>query len=175
VASSSWPLDPTWELLHSEYACAANAIPLDENAQQVVRGARYTGKSRLLRRMLLGVVDSLEVEDASPTATSLWTLHRWIEATAARKAECAQARRARYEAKYGSVPTWVEQGMGARLERVEQVRHRVQMLLGIFAARGILPLHLYARPRQEVARRLTEALRDQAKGFPIVGEKQTLA
>jgi hypothetical protein len=28
----------------------------------VVRGTRYTGKSRLLRRMLLGVVDSLEAE-----------------------------------------------------------------------------------------------------------------
>jgi len=33
----------------------------------------------------------------------------------------------------------------------------------------------YADTRQEVARRLAEALRDQAKGLPIVGEKQTLA
>ena len=33
----------------------------------------------------------------------------------------------------------------------------------------------YARSRQEVAGRLSEALRDQAKGLPIVGEKQTLA
>jgi hypothetical protein len=33
--------------------------------------------------MLLGDVDSLEVEDAAPTAASLWTLHRWIEKVAA--------------------------------------------------------------------------------------------
>jgi len=33
----------------------------------------------------------------------------------------------------------------------------------------------YAKTRQEVARLLAEALRDQAKGLPIVGEKQTLA
>ena len=33
----------------------------------------------------------------------------------------------------------------------------------------------YARSRQEVARLLAEALRDQSKGLPIVGDKQTLA
>jgi integrase len=33
----------------------------------------------------------------------------------------------------------------------------------------------YARSRQEVARLLAEALRDQAKGLSIVGDKQTLA
>jgi hypothetical protein len=123
-----------------------------------VRGARYTGKSRLLRRMLLGVVNSLEVEDATPTAASLWVLRRWMEQAAAREAERAQARRARYRNKYGSVPAWVEQGMGARLERVEQVRHRVQMLLGIFAARGILPQHL--KPAYNIADLLLQHLDD---------------
>lgn len=32
----------------------------------------------------------------------------------------------------------------------------------------------YGRTRQEVARRLTEALRDQDQGLPIVGERQTV-
>ncbi len=158
VNRSRWPLDPTWALLHSDYARVAGAAPLDEHAEQVVRGARYTGKSRLLRRMLLGVVDSLEVEDASPVSASLRALHRWIEQTAAREAERAQARRERYGAKYGYVPAWVEQGMGARLERVEQVRHRVQMLLGIFAARSVLPLHL--KPAYNVADLLLQHLDD---------------
>ncbi|MGO8950521.1 MAG: hypothetical protein ACLQUY_23250 [Ktedonobacterales bacterium] len=71
---SRWPPDPTWALVHSDYARVAGAAPLDDTAQAVVRGARYSGKGRLLRRMLLGVVHSLEVEDASPTAASLWTL-----------------------------------------------------------------------------------------------------
>ena len=45
-------------------------------------------------------------------------------------------------ARYGHVPAWVEHGMGEREARVRQVRHRVQMLLGIFSARGVLPLEL---------------------------------
>src|SRR5262245_18738324 len=53
-----------------------------------------------------------------------------------------EALRARYLELKGSVPRWVEHGMGAGVEREEQVRHRVQMLLGIFAARGVLALEL---------------------------------
>jgi hypothetical protein len=56
------------------------------------------------------------------------------------------------------VPVWVEQGMGARLARVEQVRHRVQLLLGIFAARGVLPLCL--KPAYNVADLLLQHLDD---------------
>ncbi len=48
--------------------------------------------------------------------------------------------------------------MGARLERVEQVQHRVQVLLGIFSARGVLPLHL--RPAYNVADLLLQHLDD---------------
>jgi len=155
---SRWPLDPTWTLLSSDYAQVANIAPLDSTAQAIVRGARYMGRSRLLRRMLLGVVDSLEVEDAAPASASLRALHRWIEQVAAKEAERAHLRRERYMAKHGCVPAWVEQGMGARLERVEQVRHRVQMLLGIFAARGVLPLHL--KPAYNVADLLLQHLDD---------------
>lgn len=56
------------------------------------------------------------------------------------------------------VPEWIEQGMGARLQRVEQVLHRVQILLGIFAARGVLPLHL--KPAYNVADLLLQHLDD---------------
>ena len=155
---SRWPMDPDWMLLHEQYGLLANAEPLDEESQVIVRGARYTGKSRLLRRMLLGVVDSLEVEDASPASASLAALQRWIERIAAKEEARANARRERYLKRYGAVPAWVEQGMGAWLARVEQVRHRVQMLLGIFSARGVLPLHL--KPAHNVADLLLEHLDD---------------
>jgi hypothetical protein len=155
---SRWPTDPAWTLLQEQYGPLANAEPLDEQSRVIVRGARYTGKSRLLRRMLLGVVDSLEVEDASPASASLAALQRWIERIAAREEARAHARRERYLKRYGSVPAWVEQGMGARIQQVEQVRHRVQMLLGIFAARGVLPLHL--KPAYNVADLLLQHLDD---------------
>jgi hypothetical protein len=106
-----------------------------------VRGARYTGKSRILRRMLLGVVNSLEVEDAAPAAAALDALRRWADRTAELEAGREEVRKARYEAKLGYVPEWVDRGLGERVARVETIRHRVQMLLGIFAARGVLPLH----------------------------------
>jgi hypothetical protein len=67
----------------------------------IVRGARYTGKSRLLRSMLLGVVDSLEVEDASPASASLAALQRWIERIATKEKVRANARRKRYLKRYG--------------------------------------------------------------------------
>ena len=89
--------------------------------------------------MLLGVVDSLEVEDASPASASLAALQHWMERVTAKEEARANARRERYLKRYGAVPAWVEHGMGARLARVEQVHHRVQMLLGIFSARGVLP------------------------------------
>jgi hypothetical protein len=155
---SRWPMDPVWLVLHEQYGPLANAEPLDETSQMIVRGARYTGKSRLLRRMLLGVIDSLEVEDAAPAAASLAALQCWVERIAAKEEARANARRERYRKRHGTVPSWVEQGMGARLTRVEQVRHRVQMLLGIFSARGVLPLHL--KPAYNVADLLLQHLDD---------------
>jgi hypothetical protein len=127
---SRWPAQPTWSLLQAGFGRLIDVAPLTEKAYSVVRGARYSGKSRILRRMLLGVVNSLEVEDTAPAAAALAELHYWSESIAAREAERAAARRARFAEKYGSVPPWVEHGMGAHLERVEQVRHRMQMLLG---------------------------------------------
>jgi hypothetical protein len=47
---------------------------------------------------------------------------------------------ARYVDRQG--PAVGARGIGARRERVEQLEHRVRMLLGIFAAKGVLPLEL---------------------------------
>jgi hypothetical protein len=164
---SRWPMQVIWALLHDDFRRVAQVEPLPPEAEQVVRSARYSGKSRILRRMLLGITSSLEVEDAAPTAAALAELEHWSERIAAREAERAAVRMARYAEKYGTVPLWVERGMGAHLERAEQVRHRVQMLLGIFAARGVLPLYL--KPAHSVGDLLTQHLDDledeaEAKG-----------
>lgn len=169
-----WSTDPTWEVLQDDFARVANADPLDEDSRAVVRGARYDGKRRLLRRMLLGVVDSLEVEDAAPASAALASLSRWVDAAVRREAERAAERKSRYAERYGSVPRWVERGMGARLERAEQVRHRVQMLLGICSARGVLPLEL--KPAHNVADLLEQHLDDlEAEADAKGGLAQVLA
>ncbi len=155
---SRWPVNQTWSQLRDTFAEIAGCDPLNEDQQELVRGMRFEGKSRLLRRMLLGVVASLEVEDACPTSAALAALSKWVDEAARREAERAATRRASYMARYGHVPAWVEHGMGEREARVRQVRHRVQMLLGIFSARGVLPLEL--KPAHSVGDLLVQHLDD---------------
>ena len=159
--------EPTWAHLRDTFAEEASCQPLDEDQRELVRGMRFEGKSRLLRRMLLGVIASLELEDASPTSAALAALSKWVNEAARREAERAASRHARYLMRYGHVPAWVEKGMGERETRVRQVRHRVQMLLGIFSARGVLPLEL--KPAHSVGDLLVQHLDDlereaEAKG-----------
>jgi hypothetical protein len=155
---SRWPINSTWAILRDTFAEEAQCEPLSDDQRELVRGMRFEGKSRLLRRMLLGVVASLEVEDASPTSAALAALSKWMDETARREAERAEARRARYLMRYGRVPAWVERGMGEREARLRQVRHRVQMLLGIFSARGVLPLEL--KPAHSIGDLLVQHLDD---------------
>jgi len=155
---SRWPMQPTWAQLRDDFSRLADCTPLEDGQQELVRGMRFEGKSRLLRRMLLGVIASLELEDASPTSAALAALSRWVNEAARREAERAAARRARYLARYGWVPRWVERGMGEREAHVRQMRHRVQMLLGIFSARGVLPLEL--KPAHSVGDLLVQHLDD---------------
>jgi hypothetical protein len=86
-----------------------------------VRGSRYSGKNRILRRLALGVVKSLEVEDASPTTTALMTLRRWMERVAEKEVERITAKCRRYQEQSKPVPAWVRAGMDERFRRVEQV------------------------------------------------------
>jgi hypothetical protein len=155
---SRLPTHPTWEVLREGFAAAAAVAPLQENEYALVRAARHSGRARILRRLSIGVVKSLEVEDASPTSAAFLVLQKWAEQVTSREAERADARRARYLERQGYVPSWVERGMGERLARAEQVRHRVQMLLGIFSARGGLPLAF--KPAHSVGDLLTQHLEE---------------
>ena len=127
---SRWPTHPPWLALREQFAVAAQAQPLDEDQRCLVRGSRYSGKNRLLRRMALGVVKSLEVEDASPTSAALLTLQRWMEKVVEKEVARITTKCQRYHERQGNVPHWVERGMGERFSRAEQLEHRVQMLLG---------------------------------------------
>jgi hypothetical protein len=74
-------MDPTWVALREQFAQLVATVPLDEDTGALVRGARYSGKNRILRRLALGVIKSLEVVDASPTSAALLILQRWVERT----------------------------------------------------------------------------------------------
>jgi hypothetical protein len=153
---SRWPMDLTWVELRVQFTAIATIPPLDDEQRQLVRGARYSGKNRILRRLAVGIVTSLEVEDASPAAAALMTLQRWVERVVEKEMERITAKCQRYHERQGYVPRWVEHGMGERFSRVEQLEHRVQMLLGVFSARGVLPLEF--KPAYSVGDLLTQHL-----------------
>ncbi|MGO8949736.1 MAG: hypothetical protein ACLQUY_19200 [Ktedonobacterales bacterium] len=134
---SRWPTDPTWEALRRDFGRLASAPPLDENARELVRTHRYEGRQRLLRRMALGVIKALEVQDTSVASASLRQL---AELVTTKEAHRLQARKEAILKREGTVPSWVEAGMGTGMEHPEKVRHLIQMLLGIFAAHGVLAL-----------------------------------
>jgi hypothetical protein len=155
---SRWPLDPTWAALRYAFAerLRDQSVPLDEGGHALVRGSRYSGRSRVLRRLVLGIVMSLEVEDASPVSASLAALDRYAGRLLEREALRAAARRQHYLSTQGGVPRWVERGMGAHLERAQQVRHRIQMLLGAASAQAVLPLEF--KPAYSIGDLLTQHL-----------------
>jgi len=155
---SRWPLDPTWALLRNEFGPLAAALPLPPDALAVVRGARYRGRARLLRKMANGLLNSLEVEDTSVASASLTAIQfqvaKWEEAMrrrAEKEAERLAARRARLLAKLDVAEgldqvaeeelraklAVIEEGRGVALERPERMRHRLQTLLGVFDAYGV--------------------------------------
>jgi hypothetical protein len=137
---SRWPTHPTWLELREQFTAVVQAQPLDDDQRRLVRGSRYSGKNRILRRLALGVVKSLEVEDASPTSAALLTLQRWMEKVVEKEVERITAKCRRYQEQGKPIPTWVRAGMDERFRRVEQIELRIQMLLGIFASHGVLPL-----------------------------------
>jgi len=162
---SPWPTHPTWSALREQFASVSQAQQLDEDQRGLVRGSRYSGKIRLLRRMALGVVKSLEVEDASPTSAALMTLRRWMERVVEKEVARISAKCQRYQERQGYVPRWVVRGMGERFSRAEQLEHRVQMILGIFSAKGVLPLEF--KPAYAIGDLLTQhldELEDEAEG-----------
>ena len=137
---SRWPMRPTWQQLREAFGALAVVPPLDDEKRTLVRGARYRGKMRRLRRMEAGVIHSLEVEDASPTSTALMTLQRWMERIAEKEVERITAKCRRYQEQGKLVPAWVRAGMDERFRRLEQIEQRIQMLLSVFASHGVLPL-----------------------------------
>src|SRR5262249_19681241 len=101
---SRWPMDRTWTALREAFPMVQPAQqhePLAEDRRQIVRGNRFSGKARILRRLELGVVASLELEDASPASAALAELRRWGERAAEKEAQRAQIRRTRYLAALG--------------------------------------------------------------------------
>jgi hypothetical protein len=174
---SRWPLHPTWDLLRRDFGRLADAPPLLPDALAVVRGARYSGRARLLRKMANGLLNSLEVEDTSVASASLTAIQlqaaKWEEQMrrrAEREAERLNERRARLlvqlerfegldqiaEDDLRARLALIEEGRGVAPDRADRVRHRLQTLLGVFDAYGVTARQI--RPVASVADLLEQHL-----------------
>ncbi len=159
---SRWPLDPTWATLRDEFGRVAGVAPLRPEALSVVRGARYAGRNRLLNRMAAGLLASLDVADAEIAHAALLRLSEDVEKRAAREAERLATRRAALlaqleketpggldgidEGELRARLSVIDGGRGLLNERPDALRHRLAMLLGIWAAKGVLPLEIEPVP-----------------------------
>jgi hypothetical protein len=84
------------------------------------------------------------------------------------------AKCAHYAVRGKPIPCWARQGMEERFRRVEQVEHRVQMLLGICGAKGVLPLEF--KPARSVADLLLQHLDElETEAAEKGGVQQVLA
>ncbi len=116
---SRWATDPTWEALQRDFSRLAAAPPLESAGRELVRAHRYEGRQRLLRRMALGVIKALEVQDASVASASLRQLAEVVATKEALRLERRKAKSVKCE---GTVPPWVETGMGVSLEHPGKVQ-----------------------------------------------------
>jgi hypothetical protein len=110
---SRWPLHPTWATLRDAFPRLAQqqTHPLGTGGRMVVHGSRYNRKARIVRRLQLGVINSLEVEDASTTSAVLQALQRWVVIIAEREMDKIAAECGRYESQGKPIPRWVWRGM----------------------------------------------------------------
>jgi hypothetical protein len=80
----------------------------------------------------------LELENASERHAD--DLQRWTQRFAKKEMDHITAKCQRYHEQGKPVPAWVRAVMDERFRQVEQVEQRIQMLLRIFSAHGVLPL-----------------------------------
>src|SRR5262249_53432583 len=98
------------------------------------------------------------------TSTALMTLQRWMERIAEKEVERITAKCRCYQEQGKQIPRWVRAGMDERFRRVEQVEQRGQMLLGVFASHGALPLEFKpAYSEDDLLLQRLEALEQEAE------------
>jgi hypothetical protein len=151
-----WPEHPTWAALREAFPTLAmrGGQQLPELRLELVRAARYSGYGRLLDRMAVGVLTTLEAVDTDPGAALVaYVAHLARLASRIRRLQKRRARewqRDRAERMQREMPPAIEpglgRGMGARLDAVARAEKREQLLhmaLGVFTSAGVVRLHLH--------------------------------
>jgi hypothetical protein len=156
-----WSEHPTWAALREGFApIAFKEAGLPDRSIELVRAARYVGYRRLLDRMAVGVLTTLEAMDTDPGA-ALVTYVANLARIAGRikrqqKRRAASWRRKEQEAALGGVPCGIAPdvrcGLGARVDtptRAEKRHQLLHMALGVFTSSGVV--HLRVQREADIA------------------------
>jgi hypothetical protein len=159
-----WPEHPTWTALRAGFApIALRGAELPDASLNLVRAARYSGYRRLLDRMAVGVLTTLEAMDTDPGA-ALVSYVAYLTRIAGRikrqqkRRAAAWRRRATDTAPRGtprpSLPFApdLHRGLGARLDtptRLEKLEQLLHMALGVFTSAGVA--HLRVQREADIA------------------------
>lgn len=151
-----WPEHPTWAALRDGFApFALREAELSERGLNLIRAARYTGYRRLLDRMSVGVLTTLEAMDTDPGA-ALASYVAYLARIAGRikrqqkrravawRARCSAASRNGTDAPPLFTPD-LRRGLGARQdtpERAAKVKLLLDMALGVFTSARVAHLRV---------------------------------
>ncbi len=156
-----WPEHPTWAALREGFApLALREAELPEQRLELVRATRYTGYRRLLDRMAVGVLTTMEAMDTDPGAAVV-SYMSYLSRIAGRikrqqNKRTAASRCKEHEATRQGLPSPfvpdLERGLGARLDtptRAEKRHQLLDMALGVFTSAGVV--HLRVQREADVA------------------------
>jgi hypothetical protein len=151
-----WPEHPTWAALRQAFPALAmqGAPSLLEPQVELIRAARYSGYRRLLDRMAVGVLTTLEALDTDPGAALvayvayLARIAGRIKRRQKQRVRAWERQQAERAQKGRPLPIAPDRsrGLGARLDALHRAEQREQLLhmaLGVFTSAGVVQLRLH--------------------------------
>ncbi len=156
-----WPEYPTWTALREGFApLALRGAELPDTSLNLVRAARYSGYRRLLDRMAVGVLTTLEAMDSDPGA-ALVSYVAYLARIAGRVKRQQKRRAAAWrqnvqetqrKGKPSPFPPDLHGGLGARVDcpaRAKKLEQLLHMAHGVFTSAGVV--HLRVQREADVA------------------------
>jgi hypothetical protein len=135
-----WPVRATWIMLQESFAPVMAEEPMAEEQAQLVRAQRHSGYARVIHRLAVGIVTTLNVMDTDPA----WAGVAWLKEVHRIAQLAGQKLEKRFDAcdPRDMRAYKILKGMGVRPERYGEVEQLLKEALGVFTSAGVLALEL---------------------------------
>jgi hypothetical protein len=135
-----WPVRATWILLQASFTPVLQEAPLPEDQAQLVRAQRHSGYARVIHRLAVGIMTTLEVMDTDPA----WAGVAWLKEVQRIARLAGKRLDKRFDAcePQDARAYKILKGLGVRPERAGEVEQLLKEALGVFTSAGVLALEL---------------------------------